>query len=203
MSRSFRLAAGAFLAVCLGLLSAALPWGGARAQAPMPGMPAMPGVYSPGPNQVLLTAQDIENFIACYPELTALGDRYGSPVDPGGLASNPAEAFAALQASQAALAQMNALLNAHGFTDMGHWLSIAYSITLAHGWDEGGDDPLKGIDDAIAEINADATIGPQQRSFAIAALESQRAALARFQPPPENVALVNQYENELDGVLGQ
>lgn len=170
---------------------------------PMPGMPGMPGPVSPGMRQVELKQQDIENFIGCYPKLTELGDKYGNRVDADSLANNPAQAFSAFRMSQPALAEMNAVLNAYGFADMNQWIAVAYSIAIAKNWEQGADDPLKKLDEAIARMNADPSINPQQRSFMIAALESQRAALAGMQPSQANVALVRQYDSELDQVLGQ
>jgi len=187
-----------FFAAAALVVALALPLGSARAQTPMPG----PGALSPGFTQVELSDEDIENFIALHPKLTALGDRHGSRVDDESLSKNPAQALAAMQASQAVFAEMHALLAEHGFSDMQQWIQVAYSISLAHRWrDKHETDPMRNLDKTIAEIRANQQLSEQQRASLIAQIEGQRKLFAAFQPPDENIRRVKEYEDRLDEVL--
>ena len=197
MTHFFRFATSAFLALSLTLFSAALPLRGAQAQYPAP----MPGMAGPGMAQMVLSKQDIRNFLACYPKMQALGDKYDSRIDRGSLAANPAQALTAMQLSLAARAEVDALLASHGFSGMQHWISVIYSIALAHSWRDKGGDPTQQLDEAIAKIRANPNMTEQQRGMMIAPLEAQRGMLAAFTPPPENVELVEKFDAEISAAL--
>lgn len=197
MTISIRFARRAFLVISLALFSAGMLWNGASAQsaAPMP----MGGLA-----QVVLTDDDISNFIASFPKLQALGDKYGGQIDRRALAQNPTEAYAALGVSAAAIAELNALLSVHGFSSVEHWQSVAYSTVLAHGWRRNdGEDPMRALDEAIAGIGANPTISEDRRAMLIANIEAQRKMISAFRPLPENVERVAKFEQELNDAVGE
>ncbi|HSM19433.1 MAG TPA: hypothetical protein VK844_03575 [Hyphomicrobiales bacterium] len=208
MNLSFAFARCAVPGLFLMLCAAAFSLAGAQAQAPAPkpmpgGAMPMPGAPMGGMQQVALTERDIENFLACFPKMRALGEKYDSEIDREALARNPARSLAAMQLSLAAKAEVDALLASYGYSGMEQWIAVAYSVALAHGWRDRDGDPLQELDRAIADIRANPHMPEQQRSMMIAHLEAQRGTLEAYRPLPGNVELVRRYSAEITAVMDE
>lgn len=167
-----------FLAVSLALFAAP-----AAAQAP----------GAAGLDQIELTNAKVENFIASYPDLEALSEKYKSEGDRDG----PMGSIGSIARHQGAMAELNAILNRHGFSDITAWSRAAFSIMLAHNWDA-DNDPSGGIDKAIAEVNANKDMSDQHKQMIIAQLESQRETVKALKPLPGNIEVVRHHRDAIE-----
>lgn len=180
------------LAMLLALvLAVAMPAGTARAQ-------TAPGAPLGGLEQITLSEEMVRNFLASFPSLRALGEKYDAEFGADDLVDNPGTLFATMARSQAAMAEFQRTLNAHGFADVEAWMRVGFSMMVAHGWRQSDSDPVSEIDRALAEVQANPAFSAEQKAAIAAQIEAQRALLASFRPLPGNIAVVEKFAAEID-----
>ena len=140
------------------------------------------------PQQVQLTAKQIEQYIAAFKELTPLFeklDQTGGKPDPK------------------LLATVAAAVKKYGFRDLDEYDQVVVSIVAVL---DGVDpktrqytDPIASIKKEIAAVQADKAMNPAERKKA---LESLNAELSEVQPVqhPGNIPLVLKYFDRLNAV---
>ncbi len=157
------------------------------------------------PQQVELTAQQIEAFLASYPEVEALGEEfereYGSvDVDP----EDPTSAFTAYSRYADARERMEGIMRRHGIASMEEWTRLAYSVMLAYSFAEQGEDigsMDQEMDSAIAQIEGDDSIPAEQKEQLIAMLRMQVEQISQLRPPPGNIELAAQYADRIRTIV--
>lgn len=148
--------------------------------------------------QVKLSEDQVTGFIESYPRLRALGDKYDAMNEGRPNSRNPASAFTGMLKNEAALREMNEVLQDHGFADFNDWAKVAYSIMIARQWEGDEKGPAAQLDKAIDQIRSNKQLGDDQKKALIDRIESQRSMMGLFTPDPENVALVTQYGEQID-----
>lgn len=176
------------LALLLVLLLAPLT---ARAQ-------GSPQAGAGGMAQVKLSEDQVTGFIESYPRLRALREKYDTRDEPASNNRNPASAFTGMLRNEAAMREMNGVLQDHGFADFNDWAKVAYSIMIARHWKGEETGPAAQFDKAIEQIRANKQLGEEQKKTLIDRIESQRGMMGLFTPDPGNVALVAQYSEQID-----
>jgi hypothetical protein len=175
------------LYVALALLGAALLFGpGGFATAQQARQPSQP---PPQPAQVQLTAKQIEGFIAAQKEIAAVTKKLpATPTKP-----DPKVAL-----------QLDTAAKKYGFKNFGEYDDVAGTIALVMS----GIDPVSktfmepkdAIQQEIAEVNADKSIGKAQRAKM---LQELNQALQTVQPIQHrsNIELVKSYFEKIEAAV--
>lgn len=151
--------------------------------------------------QVTLTPDMVQRFIASWPEFKALGDKLAADrgVDPN--AGTPTAAFAAWAKAEDAKAQIDAIVQKHGFASLEDWSRVADSVMIAYSYDE---EELS--DERLAEILAEVEASPQvpadQKAAAAEQVREYFAAARVMRPLPGNSETIEPFRDELDTVAG-
>jgi hypothetical protein len=141
-----------------------------------------------GPKQIVLTAKQIEQYIAAFKEMTPLFEK----LDKAGGKPDP-KLMGAVQAA----------VKKYGFRDLDDYDQVVVSIVAVL---DGIDpktrqyaDPIASIKKEIAAVQADKTMKPDERKKA---LDSLNAELSEVQPVqhPANIPLVLKYFDRLNAI---
>lgn len=155
--------------------------------------------------QVALTKDNITRFLAAYPELKTLGEKYEKDASRGSNAGQGAmdSLWGHLQ-SKAARTQVETIIKAHGFSNYLDWLDVARSIALAYSFAKSGKSvqQLGGqADAALAAIRSNPNLTVDQKKQMEAMVSQQMGQLNRLQPPAGNVAIAKEMESEIAAVI--
>jgi hypothetical protein len=150
------------------------------------------------PVQVLLTADLVERFIASYPALETLADqldqRHPAAAPAEGEEEGPEYLLADHLADPQDAEAINALLAKHGFSSYVEWANVAHSVSIAA---DAAESPPSDLDaqkkQALADLDADKTLSPEEKKAQRDEIENQFAALTEFVPLPGNVAVVKPF----------
>lgn len=169
----------------------------------LPGAPAV-AQGQDLPQQVALTPELVEGFIASYPQLQELGNeleqQYGrANADP----EDPASIVAGFAAYADARSRIEQIVQAHGINSLEDWARIAYSVMLAYSFAERGDGG-GGVDSEMAEameqIRGDTNIPAAQKEQLIAMLQQQMAQISQLRPPAGNIEAVSGYTDQIRAI---
>ena len=108
-------------------------------------------------------------------------------------AGGPMGSVSGLLKHQAARLEMNTILSAHGFGGYADWVKVAQSVALAYGFAKSGKDlsnMSEQVKRAIAGIESNPRLSAEQKAQLKAAMSAQMGMVSRFQPKPENLAVV-------------
>jgi hypothetical protein len=151
--------------------------------------------------QVTLTPDQVQRFIASWPEFKALGDKLAEDrgVDPS--AGTPTAAFTAWAQQPDAKAEIDAIVSKHGFASLEEWGHVADSVMLAFSYDaeELSDERLAEI---LAEIETSPQVPPDQKAAAAEQVREYFAAAQTLKPLPQNVETIEPFLDELAIVAG-
>lgn len=155
----------------------------------------------PVPEQVVLTPDMVERFIASWPDFQVLGDNLAETrgVDPS--ATTPTAAFQSWAKEEDAKADIDKLVAKHGFASLAEWSRVAESVMLAFSYDEEGltDERLAEV---LAEIESSPQIPDDQKAMAAEQVRAYFAAARAVKPLPENVAVIQPYLDDLAEITG-
>jgi hypothetical protein len=145
-------------------------------------------VAQQSPQQIQLTAKQIEQYIAAFKELSPLFEKLDQ---------------AAGKPDDKLMAAVNAAVKKYGFKDLDEYDQVVVSIVaVLDGIDpktKQYTDPIAAIKKEIAAVQADKTMKPDERKKA---LDSLNAELSEVQPVQHqaNIALVLKYFDQLNAV---
>lgn len=174
----------------------------ALAQAPTDTSPPVDTAPAAEPTQVPLTPGLVENFLASWPDMEALRQRfdqsYGS--DDAEDEGDPLFSLGNYLEKPDAKAEIDKTLAKYSFASFGDWANVAESVMLAFG----AADPDAGPVDVDAEkkrvtdeINNDTSLSAEEKQQALKDLDEQFAAMADFEPLPGNVDVVKPYMDKI------
>jgi hypothetical protein len=178
----------------------AAPPAAAQPAAPQARRAGMPAAANLQPVQVLLTADLVERFIASYPPLEALADqldqRHPAAASGGDDAEEegPEYLLADHLADPADAEAINQALAKYGFASYVEWANVAHSVSIAA---DAADSPPPDLDaqkkQALASLDADKSLSPEEKKAQRDEIDNQFAALTEFVPLPGNVAVVKPF----------
>jgi hypothetical protein len=156
------------------------------------------GAGAPQNGQIVLTKESVARWLKAYPDMRALVIRIAAAKGTSlAKVKDPLEAVMTLASDQAAQAEANATVKAHGFKDFNEWLTVSYSAALAYG-------RLKSDANAAnaAKMNKKINDLPfltdkQKRKLAEEA-QKQMGDGGALAPLPENVEIVRGMEKSID-----
>jgi hypothetical protein len=142
------------------------------------------------PNQIAVTAKQIESFIASVKEISAMIEKIESSSS-----GNP---------SPEQMASLNAIAKKYGFKDFGEYEDVADSISIVMG----GIDPQtkqftqppEFLKKQIAQVQADKSIDPKERKELLQELNEQLKMSVNV-AHPGNITLVLKYYDKLEAAL--
>jgi hypothetical protein len=161
------------------------------------------------PQQVTLTTVLVENFIASYGPVKAFNAQYDKQwadenfTDPK--ADGPTQLRQSLEA-HGALAEFNALVARYGFKGVEEWWPVAYSVMVAHGFDDPEHDAAKTkaeLEARLAGLDKDRTLTAEQKTKYKLALTEALRRYEAMAPPPGNIEVVKPYRARLDALLAE
>ena len=149
--------------------------------------------------QVPLTENIINSFVASYPEMKAVGAKYPSAEgeeaeDSDELASMPPEKRKA----------MEEVASKHGFKDLEEWMTVASTVAMSYAQLREGkrqQDLQTMIDRAVTQAENNPKMTQEQREKAIAQYREIGDKLAKLQPLPANVELVERMIGKVAPVM--
>lgn len=167
-----------------------------------------PKAQSPNPAQMMqlqqvpLTKAKVDGFLGTLPEFDALGKKYDKD---GASESGPMDSASKLFQYQAAHAEMQKVLSAHGFSSFPEWVKVAQTVVITYSFVRSGDNPPGGLapqaQKALDEIDKDPSMSAEQKAQIKAMMQQQMAMARRLQPLPENVTLVKSMLPQISKVL--
>ena len=159
------------------------------------------------PQQIPLTAAVVERFIASYEPVKAFNTQYDKQWADEDFADPKADGETRMRQAletHGALAEFNALVARYGFKGVEEWWPAAYSIMIAHGFDDPEHDAAetkRELDRRLANLDRDATLTAEQKRAYKAALTNALARYEALKPPPGNIEAVKPYRTRLDALL--
>lgn len=166
-----------------------------------------PKAQSPDPAQMMqlqqvpLTKAKVDGFLGSLPEFNALGKKYDKD---GASEAGPMDSASRLFQYQAAHAEMQKVLKAHGFSSFPEWVKVAQTVAITYSFVRSGDGPgqlAPQAQKALDEIDKDPNMSVEQKAQIKAMMQQQMAMAKRLQPLPENVSLVKSMLPQISKVL--
>jgi hypothetical protein len=170
--------------------------GGEQTTAPREPAPGME------PQQVPLSAAQVENFLASWKDVEALREKFDAKygAEAADEEGDPLFSLGNYLDKPDARGEIDQTLSRYSFGSFDEWANVAQSVMLAFG----GADPESGPVDVEAEkrriteeINADQALTPDEKQQALKDLDDQYAALVQFEPLPGNVEVVTPYVDRI------
>jgi hypothetical protein len=174
-------------------------WALALAVMPVAGTGLIGSSAAQAQAQYPLTAEIVENFIASFPEIMARSEALNEQYDvEEGDPANPIEAFGAYMSYQGAMAELNGIVTAYGFTGFSDWIQAASSIAFARAFAQAGGQIDSRFAEAIEQIRNNPDMTDEQKNAAITAIQSSAGAMNALRPSQENIEAVEPYADELN-----
>ncbi len=158
-------------------------------------------------SRVTLTAGQIQNFMAAYPAVKALADKYKDDwkeEDTSKYHGDWSQKITAAIQAHGALGEFNATIGRYGFPSSENFWQVAFSIILA----ERALDPdasaghMNGqLNDAVAKVNANPNLTAAQKAQILASIQQSRGMVAEMEPPPGNKEKVAPYKDKLKTMM--
>jgi hypothetical protein len=149
--------------------------------------------------EVPLTPDIVEGFIASYPDVRAKGEELKAQHDvPGG---NDVTAWQAWIAVGAAKSQLDAAVQAYGFSDFNTWLQTFSTIARAYAFVREGSALDTKLTEAIEKVRNDPNIPDGQKEMILQQLQHSGAAIASMRPSEESLKAVEPYSEQLKNTL--
>lgn len=189
-----------FAVACTAMLALAALQVPGLAQAPTDTSP--PVDTAAEPQQLTLTPQLIENFLASWTDMEALRQRFDQSFGTDGAEDegDPLFSLGNYLDKPEAKAEIDATLAKYSFVRYADWVNVAESVMLAFG----AADPDAGPVDVAAEkkrvgdeIGADPSLSVEEKQQALKDLDEQFAAMSDFEPLPGNVDAVKPYMDKI------
>ena len=150
--------------------------------------------------QVPLTEDMINRFVASFPDMRAVGAKF-----PATQPTEEAAAGSDLDAlSPEKRKAMEEVATKHGFKNLEEWTTVASSIVMSYAYVREGKrvgELDKMVEQLVAQAQNDAKLTEEQKEQAIAQYRDIGAKLARFQPLPENYALVEKMIDKVTPIM--
>jgi hypothetical protein len=156
------------------------------------------------PEQVTLSAKLVESFIQSWEPARALAEKHQADWDGKGLSDGEATGLGKLRAyleGRGALSEFNQLVGSYGFSGFDHWSQVAYSVFVAHGFAQPGASTDAAFAQAIAGIDNNPNLSPQQKAAMKAQMAQSMGSYQAMQPPPANIAAVKPFGARIDALL--
>jgi hypothetical protein len=161
----------------------------------------------PKNGQIVLTKESVVRWLKAYPEMRDLTIRLAAAKGASvAKMKDPLEALMLFAGDEAARAEADAIVKAHGFKNTGNWLSVTYSTALAYGRLKTGD--AKSVSDKDAakvteQINAMPFLSAKQKHKLIKEARKQMGDEGLLAPLPENLEIVRGMEKAIDAEVGK
>jgi len=153
---------------------------------------------APTVEQVALTPEIVEAFIASYPDVRQTADglsaQYGVDVGDGDDPSTAWQAWLAVTGAQNAL---NAVCQNYGFTGFQQWLQVMVSVATAYAFATGGGDVPGEMAAAIQQIQDDPNMTEAQKQMMMEQMQASMAMMGAIMPPQQNIDAVTPYVDQL------
>lgn len=163
-------------------------------------IPAMAQAQMP---QVELTRDMVERFLASYPEIRAVGAKYEKKPERSD-SEDPVATFSEFLQHKAALGEIKAILDEHGFKTFTAWLDVARSVAIAYGFVKSGKSPGELGDQAgkaLEEIRRNPDLNDAQKQEMELMVKRQMDMLRHFEPSANNLAIVRELQPQIAVVL--
>jgi len=144
----------------------------------------------------LLTPATVEELIASYPEVKARADELREQDDFRDQSSGGA-AWRAWAESEEASAELDAIVQAHGFQDFPTWVRVLSVTAQAYAFAESGEDLDIRLSEALARIESDPDISEVQKEMMRQQLQHSADAIAAMKPSQGNIDAVKPYVGQL------
>ena len=158
---------------------------------------------APAKDQIL-TQRTVELFLASYPDVKAIADRHAQEkgAQLAGAADNLSAVIQAVS-DDTAIGEVDAAVQAHGFSGAKQWLSVATSVGRAYAYIRSGgqiSNANRKLEKAIAKVEKNGFLNDKQKAKLIKALREGAGELLE-EPPAENIAAVQPMTGEIDAIV--
>lgn len=177
-------------ALLIALLAIAMPWNTASAQEQM--------------RQTELDRALVERFLASYPEVRAVGEKYEKERPGQSGSEDPVAALSGFMQHKQALGEIKTVLDKHDFATFTQWLDVARSVAIAYGFVKSGKTPGElgnQADKALEEIRKNPDLNDAQKKQMELMVTQQMDMLKEFEPPAKNLAIVTEMKPQIAAVL--
>lgn len=153
--------------------------------------------------QVPLTEDIINRFVASYPEMKAVGAKFPQTEATEDKASEDGDDELASMPPEKRKA-MEEVATKHGFKDLDEWMTVASTVAMSYAQLREGksrQDLQTMIDRAVTQAENNPKVTQEQRKRAIAQYREIGDKLAKLQPLPANIELVEKMIGKLAPVM--
>ena len=161
----------------------------------------------PKNGQIPLTKESVTRWLKAYPAMRNLAIRQAAAKGANAAKmKDPLEALMLFAGDDAARAEADATVKAHGFKDSGEWLSVTYSASPAYGrLKSGGPKPVSDKDAAkvAKQINDMPFLSDKQKRKLLAEAQKQMGDEGVLAPLPENLEIVRGMEKAIDAEVNK
>ncbi len=141
----------------------------------------------------------IDRFIASYPEMKAIGAKFPGTESPEGANSDSIESLPPEKRKA-----MEEVAAKHGSKNLDEWVTVTSSVAMSYAYVREGKsakDLSKMVEAAIAQAERDDKLTQEQREKTVAIYRELGSKLAKLQPLPENVELVERMIGKVAPVM--
>jgi hypothetical protein len=153
--------------------------------------------------QVPLTEDIINRFVASYPEMKAVGAKFPQTEATEDKASEDGDDELASMPPEKRKA-MEEVATKHGFKDLEEWMTVASTLAMSYAHLREGksrQDLQTMIDRAVTQAENNPKLTQEQREKAIAQYREIGDKLAKLQPLPANIELVEKMIGKVAPVM--
>lgn len=161
--------------------------------------------------QAPLTDDQVGAFIASFPVLRAMGERYGKELaaiaDPNN--PNPANPYGAMMAQikgSRGYEEFVAAVEKHGFDDMEEWSAVASRVMMAYmaiTMESQSAEMKAQLDQTRKQLEADTTMPPEQKKMLLQQLEASAGMMTGLNVSEADKAAIRPRLGELERVMNQ